>query len=427
MSTGVAPTDIRVSSVELFFDLVFVFAITQLTTLLAQDPTIIGLVRIVLIFGNIWWMYGRYAWLTNAVPPREPALRLLILVGMAGFLIVALAIPHAFGDSGVVFGLGYLVVTVVHTGMFLQTSEESALRALGRLGPFNAISALLLLLAGFTDGAVRWTLWSASFVLHWITPYFIPVSGFSIRAAHFVERHGLIILIALGESVVALGMGLAGRDLRPGFILTSVLGLSVAAALWWLYFDGEDERAERAIRGADRARSPWLALYAFGYAFFVILGGIIVLAAGVKLAIVRSSNPSRRRRHGFSRVVSPRTSWGWRGFGDSWALGRSVSASLSRSWPCRPDSLVSRSRQRRGSAFCSPFWAVGSSPNHRWHALKRKRGGCEGRPVVTTARGSGAESLTHPWQCLDKVCLEPIMKFACKIREGTRIFITSSP
>jgi low temperature requirement protein LtrA len=291
VSTRVAPTDIRVSSVELFFDLVFVFAITQLTTLLAQDPTIIGLVRIVLIFGNIWWMYGGYAWLTNAVPPREPALRLLILVGMAGFLIVALATPHAFGDSGVVFGLGYLVVTVVHTGMFLRTSEESALRALGRLGPFNAISALLLLLAGFTDGAVRWTLWSASFVLHWITPYFIPVSGFSIRAAHFVERHGLIILIALGESVVALGMGLAGRDLRPGFILTSILGLSVAAALWWLYFDGEDERAERAIRGADRARSPWLALYAFGYAFFVILGGIIVLAAGVKLAIVRSAQP----------------------------------------------------------------------------------------------------------------------------------------
>jgi low temperature requirement protein LtrA len=291
VSTRVAPTDIRVSSVELFFDLVFVFAITQLTTLLAQDPTIIGLVRIVLIFGNIWWMYGGYAWLTNAVPPREPALRLLILVGMAGFLIVALAIPHAFGDSGVVFGLGYLVVTVVHTGMFLRTSEESALRALGRLGPFNAISALLLLLAGFTDGAVRWTLWSASFVLHWITPYFIPVSGFSIRSAHFVERHGLIILIALGESVVALGMGLAGRDLRPGFILTSVLGLSVAAALWWLYFDGEDERAERALRGADRVRSPWLALYAFGYAFFVIVGGIIVLAAGVKLAIVRSAQP----------------------------------------------------------------------------------------------------------------------------------------
>ncbi len=292
MTIRAAPTDIRVSSVELFFDLVFVFAITQLTTLLAQDPTIVGFARVVLIFGNVWWMYGGYAWLTNAVPPRDPALRLLILVGMAGFLIVALAIPHAFADSGVAFGLGYLVVTLVHTGMFLRTSEESALRALGRLGPFNAITATLLLLAGFTDGPVRWALWSGSFFLHWITPYFIPVSGFSIRAAHFVERHGLIVLIALGESVVALGMGATGRDLRPGFILTSVLGLSVAAALWWLYFDGEDERAERALNSANRARSPWLALYAFGYAFLVILGGIIMLAAGVKLAIVRSAQPA---------------------------------------------------------------------------------------------------------------------------------------
>ena len=211
---------------------------------------------------------------------------------MGGFLIVALAIPHAFGASGVAFGVGYLVVTLVHTGMFLRTSEESALRALARLGPFNATTAVLLILAGFTDGALRWALWSASFVLHWITPYFIPVSGFSIRAAHFVERHGLIILIALGESVVALGMGLTGRDLHPGFILTSVLGLSVAAALWWMYFDGEDERAERALRGADHTRSPWLALYAFGYTFLAILGGIIVLAAGVKLAFVRSAQPA---------------------------------------------------------------------------------------------------------------------------------------
>jgi low temperature requirement protein LtrA len=291
MTSRVVPSDIRVSSIELFFDLVFVFAITQLTTLLTQDPTIIGLARAVLIFGNVWWMYGGYAWLTNAVPPREPALRLFILVGMAGFLIVALSIPHAFGDSGVAFGVGYLVVTLVHTGMFLRTSEDSALQALGRLGPFNAITAVLLLLAAFTDGALRWTLWSASFALHWITPYFIPVSGFSIRAAHFVERHGLIVLIALGESVVALGMGLVGRDLRAGFILTSVLGLSVAAALWWLYFDGEDERAERALRGADRAQTPWLALYAFGYAFLVILGGIIIFATGVKLAIIRFAQP----------------------------------------------------------------------------------------------------------------------------------------
>jgi low temperature requirement protein LtrA len=291
MMAGNSSTEVRVSTVELFFDLVFVFTITQLTSLLVKDPTAIGLARVALVFGNVWWMYGGYAWLTNAVPPRDLVLRLLVLAGMAGFLVVALAIPDAFGNSGLAFGLGYLVVTLVHTGMFLHSTEESTLRAMVRLGPFNAITAVLLLVAGFTSGSVQWALWLCGFVLHWITPYFIRVSGFSIRAPHFVERHGLIVLIALGESVVAIGIGVMGRDLGGGLVLTAVLGLAVAAALWWLYFDGEDERAERALDAADRHRRPWLALYAFGYAFLPILAGIVVLAAGVKLAIVRYAQP----------------------------------------------------------------------------------------------------------------------------------------
>jgi low temperature requirement protein LtrA len=132
----------RVSTVELFFDLVFVFTITQLTSLLTEDPSALGVARMILVFGNVWWMYGGYAWLTNAVPPREPGLRLLMLVGMAGFLVVALAIPHAFDAGGVAFGLGYLVVTLVHTGMFLRSTHESTLRAMVRLGPFKAITAV---------------------------------------------------------------------------------------------------------------------------------------------------------------------------------------------------------------------------------------------------------------------------------------------
>jgi low temperature requirement protein LtrA len=274
--------DIGVSTVELFFDLVFVFTITQLTSLLVAQPTWVGVARVALVFGNVWWMYGGYAWLTNAVPPREPVLRLLILVGMAGFLVVALSIPEAFGDSGVAFGLGYLVVTLVHTGMFLRSSQESAVRAMARLGPFNGITAMLLLAAGFTGGAVRWALWAATFVLHWASPVFTAVGGFGLRSAHFVERHGLIVLIALGESIVAVGIGVAGRHLDAGLVLIAVLGLALAATLWWLYFDGEDERAERAMRAATGDRGSWLGLFAFGYAFLPLLGGIIVLAAGVK-------------------------------------------------------------------------------------------------------------------------------------------------
>lgn len=285
------PPEERVSTLELFFDLVFVFTITQLTSLLADDPSLSGILRMILVLGNVWWMYDGYAWLTNAVPPREPGLRLLLLLAMTGFLVVALAIPQAFGSSGVAFGIGYIIVTVVHTGMFLRSTEGATIRAMGRLGSFNAIAALMLLLAGFSTGAIRWGLWIGAFVLHWITPYFTNVSGFAIRAAHFVERHGLIVLIALGESIVAIGIGVGEGVLSGRFIVTSVLGLALAAALWWLYFDEEDERAEHALASADRSRRPWLVLNAFGYAFFAILGGVVVLAAGIKLAIAHPGEP----------------------------------------------------------------------------------------------------------------------------------------
>jgi low temperature requirement protein LtrA len=287
-----ADDDVRVSTIELFFDLVFVFTITQLTSLLVAEPNGVGVVRVALIFGNVWWMYGGYAWLTNAVPPRESIVRLLMLVGMAGFLIVALAIPDAFGDSGVAFGIGYLVVTFVHTGLFLRSSEESTVRAMFRLGPYNMVTAALLLVAGFTSGGVQWALWSAAFVLHWGSPIVTPVGGFRLRAKHFVERHGLIVLIALGESVVAVGIGVQGHDLSTGLAVTAVLGLALAAALWWLYFDGEDERAERALDAAPDGRNPWLGLFAFGYAFLPVLGGIIVFAAGMKEAVVNYDEPA---------------------------------------------------------------------------------------------------------------------------------------
>jgi low temperature requirement protein LtrA len=285
--------DVRVSTIELFFDLVFVFTITQLTTLLVAEPNGAGVGRVVLIFGNVWWMYGGYAWLTNAVPPHETVVRLLMLVGMAGFLIVALAIPLAFGSSGVAFGIGYLVVTVVHTGLFLRASQQSAVRAMFRLGPYNAVTAAMLLAAGFVGGPGRWALWVAAFVLHWTSPAVTAVGGFRIRAGHFVERHGLIVLIALGESVVAVGLGVQGHhELTAGLVATAVLGLALAAALWWLYFDGEDQRAERALDEAPDTRNPWLALFAFGYAFLPVLGGIIVLAAGVRQAIVSYDHPA---------------------------------------------------------------------------------------------------------------------------------------
>jgi low temperature requirement protein LtrA len=282
----------RVSSLELFFDLVFVFTITQLTSLLARDPSVTGLLQIVLIFGNVWWMYGGYAWLTNAVPPRELGVRLLLLVGMSGFLLIALAIPTAFGAGGVAFGVGYMIVTLVHTGVFMRSSQQSVIQAVRGLGPFNLVTGVLLIGAGFTNGWLRWALFGASFVIHWATPYLTPIGGFRIRVGHFVERHGLILLIAIGESVVAVGIGLGTSALPPGRIITALLGLALAAALWWLYFSGDEERAERAMERAPEDRRPWFAVQAFGYIFLPLLGGIVVVAAGMKLAVVAYNEPA---------------------------------------------------------------------------------------------------------------------------------------
>jgi len=289
---GAAVSGEHVTALELFFDLVFVFTITQLTSLLAKDPSLTGFLQMLLIFGNVWWMYGGYAWLTNAVPPRELGVRLLLLVGMGGFLVVALAIPTAFGAGGLAFGLGYLVVTLVHTGVFLRTSQQSVLKAMTGLGPFNLVTAGLLVVAGLTNGNARWLLFGAGFVLHWLTPLFTRTGGFRIRSGHFVERHGLILLIAIGESVVAVGIGLGTIALPAGRIATALLGLALAAGLWWLYFNGEEERAERALDGAAFERRAWMSLNAFGYVFLLVLGGIVLVAAGMKLAVVSYNEPS---------------------------------------------------------------------------------------------------------------------------------------
>ncbi|MDQ3949487.1 MAG: low temperature requirement protein A, partial [Gemmatimonadota bacterium] len=138
-----------VTPVELFFDVVFVFTLTQLTRMLERDLSLAGAGRILLLFGVLWWMYGGYAWLTNHVPPQQTSQKLLLFAGMAGFLVAAVGIPHAFDRTGVVFGLGYLVVICVHLLLFTQSDALAGVR---RLAPFNLTSAVLILIAGFVDG-----------------------------------------------------------------------------------------------------------------------------------------------------------------------------------------------------------------------------------------------------------------------------------
>jgi low temperature requirement protein LtrA len=276
---------VRVSTLELFFDLVFVFTITQLTARLAGELSVPGLLRVMLMLGVIWWMYGGYAWLTNAVAPTDALRRALLITGMAGFLAIAVAVPDAFGGSGWIFGLGYFVVNLVHSGLFWHGGGPGAAAALRGLGPLNLASASLVLAGGLLPGVWREVAWTAALAVQIASPYLHPIGGFTVSPAHFVERHGLVVIVALGESVVAIGLG-AGGHLSARLLGVAVLGLLLAYCLWWAYFGGDDERAEQALRDMpDGRRRALAAIIGYAYAHYVLLLGIVVLATGVKVVI----------------------------------------------------------------------------------------------------------------------------------------------
>jgi len=280
------PTDrsVRVSTLELFFDLVFVFTITQLTGVLVEGGDLASVVQVVVMFLVIWWMYDGYAWLTNAISTDRVRYRLLLLGGMGGFLLIALAIPRAYDGEGLAFGLAYLVVVLLHAGMYVKGASLSEVAAILRIVPFNLAGAALVLLGGALGGDTQWVLWLVAGQLVWITPWLARVEGFVVSTAHFVERHGLVVIVALGESVVVIGAGAAGADLDAGLVLVALLSLALSAALWWTYFSDEG-RVERAMDAVAPERRPQMAVIGFGYWHFGILLGVIALAAGLKKAV----------------------------------------------------------------------------------------------------------------------------------------------
>jgi low temperature requirement protein LtrA len=280
----------RVSTLELFFDLVFVFTITQLTAVLYGRPDAKGVLQVVLMLGVIWWMYGGYAWLTNAVPPDRPSRRLLLLGGMGSYLVLALAVPQAFGGAGLSFGIAYVLIVSVHVLLFSRSTSATVTQAIGGLAPYNGVSALMVLAGGIAGGTAQYVLWALAGTFEWITPRVNEPSGFEVGPAHFVERHGLVVLIAIGESVVAVGIGAAGLPINLELVAVALLGLLLTACLWWTYFGGDDSRAEMALAAAPPKPRAIMAVEAFGYGHLPILLGIIGIAATLKRTIGHASD-----------------------------------------------------------------------------------------------------------------------------------------
>ncbi|MEV6605062.1 low temperature requirement protein A [Kutzneria sp. NPDC051319] len=278
---------LKVSSLELFFDLVFVFTITQLTSVLSHHLDPVGLAQMALQLGVIWWMYGGYAWLTNAVPPRKATTRGLLVLAMVAYLVLAISVPSAFEADRWVFAGAYLVIVLVHSGVFLTTTHPGNRRGILRVLPWNlTVPLLLFVAAAVPDGPWRWACWALVAVLLWIGALVRLPDDIEVRPSHFVERHGLVLIIAFGESVVAVGIGAADIEVTPGLIVAAALTMVMLAGLWWCYFAGDnEERAEAVLSGAANHKRVLMSLLGYGHCFLLLLGGIIVLAAGVKKAV----------------------------------------------------------------------------------------------------------------------------------------------
>jgi low temperature requirement protein LtrA len=285
--------DERVTPLELFFDLVFVLALTQCTTLIAHTPTWEGVLKGMLVLGMLWWSWVGYAWLTSVVDPEEGTVRLVIFVAIAAFLVAALCVPGAFGSEALLFACAYAVVRAAHIALFMLASRDDAAlrRSVIGLAGSTAVGAGLLFVAALTSGALQLAIWGLALVLDSGGPFVFGQDGWKLVPGHFAERHGGIVIIALGESIVAIGVG-AKASIDTGVVVAGLLGVVVGAALWWIYFDVTAIVAARRLAKATEGRERnGIARDSYSYLHFPMVAGIALIAVGLKRTIVHVDEP----------------------------------------------------------------------------------------------------------------------------------------
>jgi low temperature requirement protein LtrA len=277
--------------VELLWDLVFVFAITQVTTLLWRDLTWAGFGRAMLVLALVWWAWSAFVWAANAQPADSPTLRACLLVSSISIFIAGLSVPHAFGREGTLFAVTYAIVRFLHLGLYADASRRGNAAWSSMVGFMITITiGMVLLLAGsFASGSARIVLWVLAAAIDYAGPAWLTrdrLRGLQhVAVAHFAERYSLFVILCLGESIVAIGVGALGpsaeRSLTAALVVAVALGLVITVAMWWTYFEGFAEAAAEELRRHD---DPVLAAAdAYSYLHLVIVAGIITFAVGVKV------------------------------------------------------------------------------------------------------------------------------------------------
>ncbi|WP_199516051.1 low temperature requirement protein A [Nucisporomicrobium flavum] len=272
-----------VSTFELFFDLVFVFSLTRVTALILEHPDAAGVLRGMLVLALLWWAWGAYAWLTNAVGTDGTGARGVVLAAMGAMLVVAVAVPQASGSDALAFALGYFVVRVLHIVLYAVAGGANR-AAILKLAPGNLVASLLLIAGVFLPDTVQIVLWGVAVLIDYGTPVLTGVGGFTVHAGHFFERHALFIIIALGESVVAVGTGVlhTGSRITPPAAAAILLAVAAIGGLWWTYFDREAPITEHALARATGARRAHLARDVFSYLHLPLVAGVVLVAVGLE-------------------------------------------------------------------------------------------------------------------------------------------------
>ena len=290
----------RVTPLELFFDLVFVYAITQVTLLMSDDPTWHGIGRGLLILAALWWAWTGYAWLTNTLEPEEGLVRAGMFAAMAALFVVALAVPRAFDDDAVLFGVAYLIVRLLLLLLFAIAGKRDPdlLGAVLRMLPAATLAPAIIVVAGFFEGDAQVALWIVALAVDYLGFLIGRGEGARVSPAHFAERHGLIVIIALGESIVALGIGAAGVSLTPSIVASAVLGILVVATLWWAYFDIYAVGAQHRLSETSGAARVRLARDYYSYLHLPMIAGVVLFAMGVKKTIAAGRRAAGHRPRG---------------------------------------------------------------------------------------------------------------------------------
>jgi low temperature requirement protein LtrA len=290
VSTTTDSDELRVSPLELFFDLVFVFSITQVAALLAGDPSLEGLIGGLLVLLLIWWSWSQYTWVLNSLGNEATAMKLTLLAAMAAVLFMALAVPDALGEGGMWFAAGYAAVLLLGLAVFAVGAPVDQRADRNRYAIPAFVGVLTVLVGGLFQGEARMAVWGAGMAIQIGAAFFAGSSDFRIKPAHFAERHALFVIIALGEIIVAVGLAAAGGERNVETTAALAGAFLVVAVLWWAYFDWLALAMERALAAVTGPVRGSTARDIFTLGHIPLIAGVVLYAVGAEEAVAHASD-----------------------------------------------------------------------------------------------------------------------------------------